>query len=83
MANDVQDVLAAALRLPPEARAAVAAELIDSLDQAEIDENVEDAWAEEIQRRLTAVQADTVTSVPWPEAKRRIFAAATGRGEAP
>jgi putative addiction module component (TIGR02574 family) len=83
MTSDVQDVLAAALRLPVEARAALAAELIHSLDQAEIAEEVEDAWAEEIQRRLADVDAGTVTPVPWPEARRRILAAAAGHGKAP
>jgi putative addiction module component (TIGR02574 family) len=82
MTSDVQDVLAAALQLSVEARAAVAAELIHSLDQTEVPEDIEDAWAEEIQRRLTDVDAGNVTPVPWQEARRRIFAAATGRDKA-
>jgi putative addiction module component (TIGR02574 family) len=43
------------------------------LDQAEIADDIEDAWAEEIQRRLAAVDAGTVTPVPWSEARRRIL----------
>jgi putative addiction module component (TIGR02574 family) len=71
-----------ALRLSTEERAAVAAELIQSLDE-QATEDVESAWAEEIQQRLLDVDAGVVTPIPWPEAKRRIFAAANGRREAP
>ena len=82
--NDVENVLAAALRLPVEARAAVAAELIESLDDvAEPEEDVEAAWSEEIQQRLADVDAGVVTPIPWPQARRRILAAASGRREAP
>ena len=82
--TDVEDVLVAALRLPVEARAAVAAELIASLDGVdEVEEDVEAAWAEEIRRRLADVDAGVVTPIPWPEARRRILAAASGRREAP
>ena len=80
--SDVDSVLAAALRLPAEARAAVAAELIQSLDEPEpVAEDIEAAWAEEIQQRLADVDAGIVTPIPWAEARRRIFAAVNGRRE--
>ena len=83
MPSDLEDVLAAALRLPGDARAALAAELLQSLDQAEADgdDDVEDAWADEIKRRLDEVDAGTVTPIPWSEARRRLLAAAGGRGQ--
>lgn len=82
--TDVDNVLLAALRLPAEARAAVAAELIESLDdQVQADEDVEAAWSEEIRQRLADVDSGVVTPIPWPEARRRILAAASGRREAP
>jgi putative addiction module component (TIGR02574 family) len=82
--TDVENVLIAALRLPVEARAAVAAELIESLDDHEqVDEDVEAAWSEEIRRRLADADAGVVTPIPWAEARRRILAAASGRREAP
>ncbi|KYF93771.1 MULTISPECIES: addiction module protein [Sorangium] len=72
--SDVEDVLVAALRLSAEDRAAVAAALIQSLDEPEqTTEEVEAAWAEEIQQRLADVDAGVVTPVPWPEARRRIL----------
>ncbi|XXX79034.1 addiction module protein [Sorangium sp. So ce134] len=81
--SDVEDVLAVALHLSAEDRAAVAAALIQSLDEPEqTTEEVEAAWTEEIQRRLADVDAGVVTPVPWPEARRRILAAANGRREA-
>ncbi|WP_437637005.1 addiction module protein [Sorangium sp. So ce854] len=62
----------------------MAAALIQSLDEPEQStEEVEVAWAEEIQQRLADVDAGVVTPVPWPEARRRILAAANGRREAP
>lgn len=83
MPSDLEDVLAAALRLPDDARAALAAELLQSLDYAEIDgdADVEDAWADEIKRRLDEVDAGTVTPISWPEARRRLLAAAAGRSQ--
>jgi putative addiction module component (TIGR02574 family) len=82
--TDAENVLVAALRLPAEARAAVAAELIESLDDpGQADEDVEAVWSEEIRQRLADVDAGVVTPIPWSEARRRIFAAASGRREAP
>ncbi len=82
MPSDLEDVLAAALRLPGHARAALAAELLQSLDQADAEgEDVEEAWTDEIKRRLDEVDAGTVTPIPWPEARRRLLAAAGGRGQ--
>jgi putative addiction module component (TIGR02574 family) len=84
---DVESVLAAALRLPAKERAAVAAELIQSLDETEQTtesaEEIEAAWGDEIRQRLADVDAGVVTPVSWPEARRRIFAAANSRRETP
>ncbi|WP_437800587.1 addiction module protein [Sorangium sp. So ce693] len=80
MPSDLEDVLAAALRLPGKARAALAAELLQSLDQVDADgDDVEEAWTDEIKRRLDDVDAGTVTPIPWPESRRRLLAAAGGR----
>lgn len=82
--NNVDHVLAAALQLSATERAAVVAELLDSLDDlGSTGEGVEQAWAEEAQRRLAEVDAGVVTPIPWAEARRRILAAANGRRENP
>ena len=73
-----RDVLFEALRLPPEERAAIAGELIQSLD-TEVDPDAEAAWSAEIRARLERVDAGLAKTVGWSEARRRIHAAA-GRG---
>jgi putative addiction module component (TIGR02574 family) len=78
--TEVEKVLAAALRLPADARAAVAAELMQSLDEPEAAaEEAEAAWADEIRQRLADVDAGVVTPIPWLAARSRIVAAANGR----
>ena len=69
--QDPSDLLKEALKLLPEARAALAGSLLDSLDQ-EVDENAEAAWHAEIDRRLTEIDSGIVQMIPWSEARRRI-----------
>ena len=75
---DSSQLLAEALRLPEEERAALAGELIQSLDR-EVDQEAEAAWSAEIRSRLERIDAGTATTVSWAEARRRIHAA-TQRG---
>jgi putative addiction module component (TIGR02574 family) len=75
---DSRRLLAEALQLPDEERAALAGELIQSLDH-EVDPDAEAAWSAEIRARLAEVDAGTATTVSWAEARRRIHAA-TQRG---
>jgi len=71
MKQDPHDLLKEALKLPPEARAALAGSLLDSLDQ-EGDEDAETAWHTEIDRRLKNLDSGKIKPVPWPEARRKI-----------
>jgi putative addiction module component (TIGR02574 family) len=75
---DARQLLTEALRLSDEERAALAGELIQSLEK-EVDSDAEAAWAAEIRARLEQVDAGTAKTIPWSEARRRIHAAA-GRG---
>jgi putative addiction module component (TIGR02574 family) len=75
---DAKQLLVEALRLSDEERAALAGELIQSLDR-EVDADAEAAWSEEIRARLDRLDAGTAKTIPWSEARRRIHAAA-GRG---
>ena len=72
---DPKQLLAEALRLPPEERAALAGELIQSLD-SEVDDEAEAAWSAEIRQRIERLDAGLANTVPWAEARRRILAAA-------
>ena len=75
---DARQILSEALRLSVDERAALASELIQSLE-SEIDADAEAAWSAEIRSRLERVDAGKATTIPWSEARRRIHAAA-GRG---
>ncbi len=67
---DSKQLLLEALRLPDSERAALAGELIHSLEH-EVDEDAEAAWAAEIRARLTEVDEGRATTIPWSEARRR------------
>jgi putative addiction module component (TIGR02574 family) len=75
---DSRQLLSEALQLSAEERAALAGELIQSLD-TEVDVDAEAAWSAEIHTRLELVDAGTAKTISWAEARRRIHAAA-GRG---
>lgn len=65
------DLLKEALRLPAEARAALAGSLLDSLDQT-VDAGAEDEWEVEVARRVGELDAGAVKPIPWAEARRLI-----------
>jgi putative addiction module component (TIGR02574 family) len=71
MEHDTDELLEQALKLPAEARAALAGSLIDSLDET-VDEGAEEAWAAETARRLEELRGGRVKLIPWSEARRRI-----------
>jgi len=54
-------------RLPEQDRAALAKFLLDSLD-GEVDDDAEEAWATELERRAAAVRAGTASGRPAREA---------------
>jgi putative addiction module component (TIGR02574 family) len=72
---DAKQLFVEALRLSDEERAALAGDLIQSLDR-DVDADAEAAWSAEIRARLDRVDAGTATTIPWSEARRRIHAAA-------
>jgi putative addiction module component (TIGR02574 family) len=57
------ELLKQVLELPLDERAKMAAELLESLSEAE--EGVEEAWASEIQSRVAAVRAGELESTDW------------------
>jgi putative addiction module component (TIGR02574 family) len=71
MTQKSQVVLAEALKLPSNERAEVAERLIASLDEAP-DTGVEQAWQEEVQRRLGQIERGEVNTIPWEEVQRRL-----------
>jgi putative addiction module component (TIGR02574 family) len=73
MTPDVSELLKKALALPPEARAALAGSLLESLDDT-VDSSAEEEWSREIARRIEELDSGKVKPVPWAEARRQISA---------
>ena len=71
MKQNIDNILKEALKLPPEARAALAGTLLDSLDQT-VDRDAESAWKAEITTRLKEIDEGKVNLVPWAKARARI-----------
>ena len=71
MKENIADILKQALRLPPEARAALAGSLLDSLDEL-LDLDSESAWEAEIAARVREIDEGKITLIPWAEARAKI-----------
>jgi putative addiction module component (TIGR02574 family) len=71
MKENIAEILKQALKLPPEARAALAGSLLDSLDES-LDLDAESAWEAEIAARIREIDERKVTLIPWAEARVRM-----------
>jgi putative addiction module component (TIGR02574 family) len=72
MSTPVSELFRQASELNEHDRATLAGLLLESLE-CEVDENVESAWQEEIERRLAELDADRVKLVPWDEVKAKLM----------
>ena len=76
MSPEVDELLKRAMALPPEDRGALAASLLDSLDEGlEVNPDIEAAWQQEIARRMEEIESGKVKTVPWREVQKRAEAA--------
>ena len=57
MTPQVSEVLEKALTLSPQERGLLIDRLVDSLDEGPAEEGVEEAWAEEIKRRVDDIRS--------------------------
>jgi putative addiction module component (TIGR02574 family) len=73
MKQDIDELLKKALALPPEARAALAGSLLESLDE-QVDASAEEEWNREIARRIEELDSGKVKPIPWGAARREIAA---------
>jgi putative addiction module component (TIGR02574 family) len=71
MTSDARRLLDDALRLPSADRAELAGLLIDSLEESS-DEGVQQAWSNEIAKRLAELDNGSVKPIPWSEVRRRM-----------
>ena len=65
------ELLRRAMELPPEARAALAGSLLQSLDNS-VDADAEAAWSTEIERRIAQLDDGSTKPVSWADARRKI-----------
>jgi putative addiction module component (TIGR02574 family) len=72
MSTPVSELFRQASELNEHDRATLAGLLLESLER-EVDENVESAWQEEIERRLAELDADSVKLVPRDEVKAKLM----------
>ncbi|GEM_PF-636251 len=71
MSKTTDDILNNAMRLSTAERAELAAALLASLD-GEPEDDVDAAWAAEIQRRVERVRSGEAKGRPWPEVRERL-----------
>jgi putative addiction module component (TIGR02574 family) len=72
MSPETSDLLKRALALPVDERTALAHTLLDSLETT--DEFVQEAWDEEVSRRIEDLKAGKAVTVPWQQLHRELLA---------
>lgn len=77
MRQETSELLKRALALSPDERAALANTLLESLDVS--DSSVQEAWDEEVARRMQDLKAGKAVTVPWEELHRELLAMVNGR----
>jgi len=73
MTRDLKDIAAEALELPLTARAELASQLLDSLDDLSDEEN-DQLWLHEAERRFAEYKAGNIEAVPVEEVFARLRA---------
>ena len=68
-----EEILSAALALPPEMRAMLADHLLTSLDGPD-QKRIDALWAEEAERRIKEIDDGVVTPIPGEEVMNRLRA---------
>jgi putative addiction module component (TIGR02574 family) len=76
MGRDLKEIAAEVLELPLTARAELASQLLDSLDDLSEAEN-DQLWAEEAERRYAEYKAGNIEAIPADE----VFARLRSRGK--
>lgn len=71
MSSTVADLLAAALKLPPEERQELADRLLDSLDPPDtgIDPMTDAEFEAELKRRMEESDRDPTVRIPWEQVR--------------
>jgi putative addiction module component (TIGR02574 family) len=72
MSPKLEELYRAATELPENERAELAGLLIESLEER-ADENVEAAWADEVERRVREIDTGQVKTIPWEQVRAELF----------
>jgi putative addiction module component (TIGR02574 family) len=72
MARSARELFDEAMRLDPAERATLLRLLVDTLD-AESEDGAEDAWLDEVERRIAELDTGAVDTVPWEELRARLY----------
>ena len=72
MSTHVTELFAQASNLSERERATLAGLLIESLE-SEIDPDVDEAWREEIERRIAELDSGTAKTVPWETVRAELL----------
>ena len=70
----VSEVIEKALALSAQDRGLVIDRLIASLHEGPVEEGVEEAWAQEIKRRVDDIRSGRVQMIPGEEVRKRLAA---------
>jgi putative addiction module component (TIGR02574 family) len=79
MTPQVSEVLERSLSLSTQDRGVRIDRLIESLDEGPAEEGVEEAWAEEIKRRVDDIRSGKVKMIPGEEVRRLAARLLNGR----
>ena len=78
MAKLAEDIIKEAVKLPEKERVRVVERLLSSLEP-EVENDVDGAWAAEIERRSREIKEGTVQLLPWTAVRSRARKLARGR----
>jgi len=78
MDKTVDLLLKEALQLPNSERAQLIEELLTTLE-TEKDDNVDEAWAREVEKRAAELSSGTVVPIIWDEVKEKAFRLVHGK----
>jgi len=74
MTPQASEVLEKALALSPEERGMLIDHLIKSLDEGPAEDGAEEAWSEEIKRRVDEIRSGKVEMIPGEQVRRLLAA---------
>lgn len=69
MTERTKQILNEVMKLPEAERAELAAEIMATLDEPDVDTSVETAWAAEIERRIEGYLSGKDKATPWAEVR--------------